>query len=120
MIKRLIGDRASGGEPYRLDSRTFQNVMKSFCSIQRIPIMDQILLSMQKAVFNVCKNLRHLSHILPIGLRLDRSKKHLPGGKLHHKEHRTADQFSAHKKLDGEEVTGGQYVPMALDKLMPG
>jgi hypothetical protein len=82
--------------------------------------MDQIPFSKEKTILHIRQNLRHLFHIRAIRLKLDRSEKDLPCRKLQHEEHRTADQFSAHKKLNGKEVTGGQDIPMALDKLMPG
>jgi len=61
----------------------------------------------EKTILHIRKNLRHLSHIRSSRMEPDRSDKDLPCRNLQHEEHRTADQFSAHKKLNGKEITGG-------------
>jgi hypothetical protein len=53
-------------------------------------------------------------------LGLNGCKEYLSAGEFHYKEYRAANQFTANKKLNRKEVTGRQYVPMTLDKLMPG
>jgi len=58
--------------------------------------------------------------LLHVSLRLHWGKEYLTTGKFYYKEYRATDQFTTHKKLNRKEVAGSQYIPMTLDKLMPG
>jgi len=55
------------------------------------------------------KDLCHMTHIRPIGLRFHRGEEYLTTSKFYYKEDCTSDRLTPYQKLNSKEVTGGQH-----------
>ena len=85
-----------------------------------IAIVDQVSLVAEETVLTVHEIAGHLRHERGVWVRRDACDLDLPAGQLDHEEDVVSDQASPSPKVDGEEVSGTEDIPMRAKEVSPG
>ena len=96
----------------------FENAVE-LVRVQRIAVVDQVLLAGQEAALttDIASNLLHPR---TIRLCIDAEDLHFAGGDVYGEEHHVPDELAFDEELNGEQIAGGQHIPVAFEELLPG
>src|SRR6516162_6008802 len=103
----------------RLHSGAFQD-LQEFSGEQRIPVMNQISLTDQKAFRSVTEVPSDLAHPEPLSIPRDSGDLNPTTRQVDEEEHQQPGQTLARPGLEGEEIRRHYNLPMPTQKLLPG
>ena len=111
---RLAGGESDGGDTGR-GERVAHGRLE-----ERVAVMDEEPHVSQESVLGIGGVPHELGDPRPVGLGADARNLNAAAGQVNQDQHGEAGQAAWRPDLDGEEVGGGEHVPVCGEKLPPG